>query len=135
MAIIQWSSSLSVGINEIDKQHERLVKLINDLNEAMRIGKGKEILSKIINELTTYALTHFSTEEKYFDKFQYLETKPHKGEHQAFVQKVSTFKKDFEEGRVGLTIPIMNFLSDWLQNHIMISDKKYAPFLIEKGVK
>jgi hemerythrin len=52
-----------------------------------------------------------------------------------FVQKVSAFKKDFEEGRVGITIPIMDFLSSWLKNHIMVIDKKYAPFLTAQGLK
>ncbi len=28
----------------------------------------------------------------------------------------------------------MAFLKDWLQDHIMGSDKKYAPFLNGKGV-
>jgi hemerythrin len=135
MALIQWNNNLSVGIAEIDSQHQRLVKLIGDLNEAMRVGKGKEITGKIINDLTNYTLTHFATEEKYFAQFGYPDTNAHKDEHLKFVQKVSAFKKDFEESRVGITIPIMNFLSDWLKNHIMGSDKKYGPFLIENGLK
>lgn len=135
MAIIQWNSNLSVGIAEIDGQHQRLVKLINDLNDAMRVGKGKEVTGKIINELTAYTLTHFATEEKYFDKYAYPEKDTHKSEHAKFVQKVSAFKKDFEESRVGVTIPIMDFLSDWLKNHIMGIDKKYEPFLTAQGLK
>ena len=30
---------------------------------------------------------------------------------------------------------MMTFLSDWMKNHIMGNNQKYAPFLIEKGVK
>jgi hemerythrin len=135
MAFIQWNNNLSVGIAEIDGQHQRLVKLINDLNDAMKVGKGRDITGKILNELTSYTLTHFATEEKYFDKFNYPESDAHKEEHSKFVQKVSAFKKDFEESRVGITIPIMNFLSDWLKNHIAVIDKKYQPFLTAQGLK
>jgi hemerythrin len=135
MALIQWNNNLSVGIAEIDGQHQRLVKLINDLNDAMKVGKGKEITGKILNELTSYTLNHFATEEKYFDKFNYPESVAHKDEHSKFVQKVSAFKNDFEESRVSITIPIMNFLSDWLKNHIAVIDKKYQPFLTAQGLK
>lgn len=40
MPLIQWNESLSVGVVEIDRQHRKLVELINDLNNAMRQGKG-----------------------------------------------------------------------------------------------
>jgi hypothetical protein len=32
MALIQWNDSLNVGVSEIDKQHQKLVEMINDLN-------------------------------------------------------------------------------------------------------
>jgi hemerythrin len=135
MALIQWNDNLSVGVAEIDGQHQKLVRLINDLNDAMRAGKGKEITGKIINELTNYTLSHFATEEKFFVQFAYPDTDAHKSEHAMFVQKVSAFKKDFEQSRIGVTIPIMDFLSDWLKNHIMGVDKKYEPFLKAQGLK
>ena len=33
-----------------------------------------------------------------------------------------------------MTVEVMNFLKDWLSNHIQTSDKKYGPFLNSKGV-
>lgn len=133
--MIQWNTQLSVGIREIDDQHQRLINLIVELNDAMRTGQGKEILKKTLRDMASYAVMHFSTEEKYFDRYQYPDSEAHKKAHQAFVQKVSAFKADYEAGRIGLTIPVMTFLSDWLKDHIMGSDQKYAPFLLEKGVK
>lgn len=135
MSLIQWNESLSVNVVEIDRQHQRLVTMINDLNDGMRQGKGKDILGKIIKELVGYAVTHFNTEEKYFDRFEYPEAKSHKKEHSDFIRKVEKFKDEFETGKIGLSIPVMNFLSDWLQTHIKGIDKKYGPFFNEKGLK
>ena len=92
-------------------------------------------MGKIVQELVGYTLTHFKTEEKYFDQFGYPETDSHKQEHSDFVKKVGEFKDDFETGKLGLSIPVMNFLSDWLRTHIKGSDKKYGPFFNEKGLK
>ena len=131
MALITWDGSYSVNIADIDRQHQKLMEMINDLDAAMRSGKGKEVLANIIHGLVTYTRTHFTTEESYFDKFGYADASSHKLEHSNFVRKVSQFKDDFEKGRIGLSIEVMNFLSDWLKNHIKGTDKKYDPFLNE----
>ena len=135
MALIQWSDALSVKVDEIDRQHQKLVASINALNDAMRAGKGKAALSATVTGLTNYVAEHFATEERYFAKFSYPEAENHIKEHVRFVQKVGDFKKEFDEGRMGLSIEVMNFLSDWLKNHIQGSDKKYAPFFIANGLK
>ena len=134
MPLIQWNNSLSINIVEIDRQHQNLVAMINDLNDGMRQGKGKDVLGKIIKVLIEYTVTHFKTEEKYFDQFGYPEANSHKQEHSYFINKVDEFKDNFETGKIGLSIPVMNFLSDWLQTHIKGTDKKYGPFLNEKGL-
>ena len=135
MALLQWSDALSVGVVEVDRQHQKLVTMINDLNDAMRAGKGKDALGKTIAELIAYAATHFKTEEKYFDQFGYPESAVHKLEHVAFVQKVTDFKKGFDNGSLGLSLQVMDFLSDWLQKHIKGNDKKYTAFFNSKGLR
>jgi hemerythrin len=59
MALITWNDSLSVKVAEIDEQHKKLIAMINELNDAMRLGKGKDVLGKIVNGLVTYTTTHF----------------------------------------------------------------------------
>jgi hemerythrin len=135
MAMITWNDSLSVKVREIDLQHEKLIGMINELNEAMKSGKGKESLGKIINGLISYTATHFKQEERYFDKFKYPDTANHKKEHVAFVKKVTEFKEGFEKKDLAVTMEVMNFLSDWLRNHIKGTDKKYSKFFNEKGLK
>lgn len=135
MPLINWNDSFSVNVAEIDQQHKKLISMINELSDAMKQGKGKDILGKIVNSLLGYTATHFKTEENYFDQFGYPDTDSHKKEHIAFVQKVSDFKDGFEKGSLSLSIEVINFLSDWIQNHIKGTDKKYSPFFNEKGLK
>lgn len=135
MSLIEWNDTMSVSVAEIDNQHKKLVAMINELNDAMAKGKGKEAIGKIINELITYATTHFATEEKYFDMFKYPGALVHKKEHADFVKKVGEFQDGFSKGSLSLTIEVMRFLKDWLTKHILGSDKKYGPFFNEKGLK
>lgn len=135
MALISWNDSFSVGVIEIDRQHQKMVSMINELNEAMRQGKGKDVLGKIIKGLVDYTRVHFKTEETYFEQLGYPEKESHKKEHADFVQRVTDFKDGYQKGNLGLSIAVMNFLSSWLQNHIKGTDKKYSQFFNEKGLK
>lgn len=132
---MEWSNALSVNVVEIDDQHKNLITMVNQLNSAMKTGKGKEATAEIIKNLAEYTLTHFKTEELYFDKFQYLYKLQHVLEHKKFVEKVSQFKNDFDKGKVLLSMEIMNFLQDWLVNHIQKSDKNYQKCFNEHGLK
>lgn len=135
MALIQWNNGLSVNVAEIDGQHQKLIQMINELHDAMRQGKGKEALGKIVDGLIAYTQTHFKTEEHYFAKFNYGETQSHKKEHADFVKKAADFRDGFQKGQLGLSVEVMTFLSHWLTNHIQGIDKKYTPLFNQQGLK
>jgi len=129
MPLIQWNDTLSVNIEAIDRQHQQLIQLINNLHEAMKERKAKEILGRLIEDLSGYAQNHFLTEEKLFIKHGYPQQTTHINEHNRFIDQVVDFKNSFEAGRTTLSLDIMNFLNQWLLDHIRKSDKAYAPFL------
>lgn len=135
MLLLRWDPIYSVGIKEIDNQHMKLIDYINELNTAMGQGKGRDQIGKTIEKLLNYTVTHFQVEEKYFKQYGYPETAQHKTAHDLFVDKIKEFKDQFENGRITLTIQVMNFLKEWLKNHILVEDKKYSPFLVSKGLK
>jgi len=135
MSFIVWDNSLSVNVGEIDRQHQKLVTMINELHDAMKAGKGKDVLGKILNGLISYTDIHFKAEEKYFHQFKYPDAVSHKKEHAALVRKVMELKDEFEHGRLAVSIEVLSFLKDWLQNHIKGEDKKYSGFFNEKGLR
>lgn len=134
MAFINWDDSYSVGVVLIDNQHKRLIQIINELHDAMGAGKGKEILGKVLFELVQYVNTHFKTEEEYMVKYNYNEYESHRYEHEKLTDEVKRFHEDFKDGKAVLTIEIMNFLRNWLMDHILVKDKKFGKFLNEKGM-
>lgn len=135
MAFFVWNDRYSVGVTELDSQHKQLIKILNELFEAMTSGKTKEVLGKVLNELITYTKTHFSSEERYLQSYGYPSLTEHKKEHEAFVAKVSAFQKDFSAGKLSLSVEMSSFLKNWLVQHISGVDKKYGSFLNSKGLK
>lgn len=136
MSVIIWSEELSVGIESIDEQHQVLIRLINSLNTAMAEGEANLMIGDILLSLTDYTRQHFSYEEQLFEQFGYPDSADHKRQHSELIEQISALKERFESelsGSIGLEI--MQFLKNWLTNHIMKTDKTYSEYLIAKGVK
>ena len=127
--LLNWTDKFIIDNGKIDEQHKLLVKLINELYAAFVEGKAKEQIGNIIEELANYTVIHFETEEEFFEKVNYPEINEHKKQHIGFVQKVKEFKGKHDTGEVSLSYDVMNFLRDWLQDHILVSDRKYISYL------
>jgi len=134
MALVTWKEIYVVNISEIDSQHKNLVGIVNELHDAMIIGKGQDVLGKVLTELVDYTLYHFATEEKYFDLYGYPEAELHKKQHKELVEQVAAIYEKFKSGERILTLDVMNFLRDWLHDHIVGSDKLFGPYLNSKGL-
>lgn len=135
MGFMVWTENLSVSVVEIDNQHKHLIDLINNLYDAMKLGKGKDVLSVTIDELAKYSVEHFFAEERIMQKYSYDGYTKHKTEHDSFIRKVTEFKQGFEAGKILLSIEIMNFLRDWTVNHIAEVDTNFGIFLNSQGMK
>ena len=134
MPIMSWTDAYSVGVAEIDKQHKKLIDLINALHDAMSKGQAKAVIGKVLGELISYCASHFATEERLFDQHGYPDTADHKDKHHKMTAKVLALQQQFDQGKATITLDVMEFLQQWLDKHILGTDKKYAPFLNSKGV-
>ncbi len=135
MPLITWSDELSVNIKQVDGQHMKLLELLNGFHEAMKLGKGRQTMSRTFSELLHYTEYHFGTEEDYFEKYGYPDLVAHKREHEALTKQAVELSERYSRGEPVLSAETMTFLKNWLSNHILGSDKKYGPFLNSKGVR
>jgi hemerythrin len=135
MALFEWKESFSVSVVKFDNQHKKLISLINELHTAMSEGKGKEVLGKVFAELIDYTKTHFADEEAEFKKYAYPEYATHRSEHEKLTKEVITYYNDFMAGKTSLSIDVLTFLRNWLQKHIMGTDKRYSRYLASKEIK
>jgi hemerythrin len=135
MAFLTWGDQYKVNIAEIDTQHKKLFDMVNEMHDAMRSGKGNDAMGKILTGLLDYVGTHFKTEEKLMTTHGYTDYTKHKQEHDALTKQALDLHNQFNEGKPVLSFDLMNFLKNWLSNHILGTDKKYMPFLSGKGVK
>ncbi len=135
MPLLQWKGKHSVGIVEIDAQHQRMFAIMNELNDAMATEKAKGVLEGIIERLVQYTATHFVTEERLMKEYGFSGHDAHKRVHEQLAAKVRAFQADFRQGRVAMSIDVMHFLMDWLDQHILGTDMEYRDYLASHGAK
>jgi len=130
-----WKDSYSVGVAEIDRQHKKLIELINTLHDAMSQGKGKQVVDTVLADLIKYCGTHFALEEKYMAETGYPDFESHREKHRKMTQKVLALQAEVKAGKKMITMEVMKFLEQWLDKHILGTDKKYGPHLNAKGIR
>ena len=144
MTFFKWDDNFSVGVAELNQQHQRLIDLINELYEVAQQSRDGNTLASAVDELETmgavldelieYTQYHFATEERYMAECDYPEYEEHKRAHAKFVDRIQAFKRDFDEGKALRSTGITEFLQDWWKGHILAVDKKYGPPFNAKGL-
>ena len=134
MSFIQWSNELSVSVAVIDEQHKKLISIVNDIHDTVVAGAERTALNKIFDELISYTVYHFKTEEGFFERTGYGEKDAHRAQHNELTQKALELQASFEQGSATVSYEVLDFLHDWLMTHILGSDRKFGAFLAARGL-
>jgi len=132
--LIEWSDALDLDLQEINRQHQTLVHLINELYYLLNNNYGLASIKRVVQGLIDYTANHFKYEEILFEQFGYHQDKQHIGSHQKLVGQVLSFQKRVEAGE-DIGDELMNFLKNWLSQHIQKEDKAYVACFKENGFK
>ena len=131
---LQWAQDLSVGVEEIDSQHKELFDRINNLDSAMKQGKAKEEVVRLIEFLNKYVIVHFGAEEKYMTDYGYAGYGLHKTKHDWFKKEFSDIRTKLDSGGITPDVIMLsnNLLITWFSNHVRTIDMMLGSFLKTK---
>lgn len=129
MAYMTWEPSLSVNDQELDRQHMRLVGLINSLQDAVAAGTPRPAMDRIASDIAMFARLHFREEESVMTLIGYPAAGPHIEEHAEFTAKLDGFMRELLAAEQPITETEVGMLKDWLLRHLSESDSGYAAHL------
>ena len=127
--LMRWLDLYATGIEKLDRQHESLTDLLNALNESFRASKPREVLLFRLDQLIEATHAHFTDEEALMRERGYTDVDLHKSEHDFLLSQVAHFREEFAAEKAELSESMMDYLRDWLRDHILISDRRMARFL------
>ena len=131
--MITWREEYSVGYEEFDNQHKKLINIINEIQPLLN---NKEIsdeklyveISDVLSKLLDYTEYHFESEEELFEKYDYKHTAEHKELHHRFFMKITELLANLvlDEDLRGIVSKTDAYLKEWLLSHIQGADQKYT---------
>ena len=131
MPLIEWDESFSVNNEEIDRQHQKWIAIMNDLDDSIMKNDNSEnkyTTGDALEAMKEYVRDHFAYEEDYMQKINYPDFTRHRNIHTEFYVQIKNYHVDSKSGKVVLNTEIMKQLVNWLKHHILNEDKKYSTF-------
>jgi hemerythrin-like metal-binding protein len=120
--LFKWSKRHAVFIPEIDAQHQNIFRLADELHQAVVGGAPADQARAILRELIASEEDHFAHEERLMRATHYPALAWHRGRHDTMRKRVKEFAPRIEEGEGQVALLLLEFLSDWLRNHIRLAD-------------
>ncbi len=136
MERLDWDRDYSVHIDELDSHHQELFNIFNRMLDFCDLESGSSQADAIVKDLFDYADDHFKIEEAYMLKYEYPENdrRLHEAEHRSFRVRVRKMMKEVSAGESAQAMAnSVSFLSSWLRNHILQSDRRYYHYFEYRG--
>ncbi len=137
MQDILWSQEFQVGINDIDRDHQHLLSLMNELIAAVRSNDGTRDIKEMLVAIAKEVREHFDLEETLMVEHQYPFRAEHATQHAAYRNSINRLLCSLEiqrDKRDYLALRMNRLMLEWLVNHTIQIDRHLARFLKERGV-
>lgn len=132
---IKWQDSYNVGIDSIDKDHRKLLGMINQLQTASHYITDESLVEHILDDLIDYTKYHFSREEKLMMESEYPNFLAHQKLHKDMIAQVTKFIDEYRLHKTRTVDEVTQFLKAWLIHHINGSDKEYVPYFKKADIQ
>ena len=123
----EWREEYSIGVDVIDKEHQRLFQIINKLFSFREEDKDNQwVCQEGIKYFKGHAVKHFADEEDYMKSIGYPELERHRSIHRSFRENTLPALEE-EMERTGYSADALNhFLgvcAGWLIGHTLTEDQ------------
>ena len=126
---IVWDEILSVGVDEIDEDHRKLLNIFNMLNHSVMAEESSDYLAATLAELINCTVWHFSHEERLMLKHRYEGIEEHKAEHQELIKSAKELQQEILQADKPVVDEHIEFLERWLTEHILTADLRLGSYL------
>lgn len=128
---MDWYEEYNIGNDLIDHQHQELFKRVSRLQKALSSGAVNSEIAEMLKFLVAYTNQHFQDEEKVMASIAFSELENHRKLHESLTADVRQILVNLKKGKKIHPYELIDFLSDWLLNHIRHEDKKIGRAMAE----
>ena len=122
-----FTDKFKTGISMVDEEHKMLFDIIGKIHKAIDVKLVHDkfdLILDILDELKEYTRIHFADEENYMREIGYEGLAQQEILHQKFIETLNDVNlDDVDDNQEEYLYEVLNFLQNWLINHILKVDK------------
>ncbi|WP_297833423.1 hemerythrin domain-containing protein, partial [Thermomonas sp.] len=99
MTRIDWRPDFSIGIADVDHEHQELIAWINrTLVASLDAAGDRSVVTDLLGEVFAKVSAHFALEERVMRDQGYDQFTEHKRDHELLLDDIRDIMDDFEAG-------------------------------------
>lgn len=117
------------GVDSIDNDHKQMTEVVLEINSLIDVYESGEIdlntiheQGRILQTLYSFASRHFDREIQIIEKFSLPGLDVQKTQHKLFLDMLTGFIEDFNEGRLAVSLNLKSAVLEWWVRHINTID-------------
>ena len=124
MTLIEWKDEFSLGVPDVDYEHQKLIALINHLHDVMSSDNSSVTVMDFLGEIYTHISAHFALEEKIMRECKDGNYAEHKADHEALLDELRDIMDDYEEHAYFSDDAFANAVNTWFSDHFKTWDAR-----------
>ena len=127
---MDWKSEYSLGIPKVDDEHAKFLRLISNIESAIDLNVGPQIVLIALAQLKSFAKEHFESEEVVMRIHRYARTAEHTEAHRNFIQQLEELEQRTLNNLLGRESMLV-YLRDWFTQHLFGADREFAQAMLQ----
>ena len=129
---MKWDATFSVGVPSMDQEHQRIIQMINTLQDQFVAASTPAAVAELLAQMTRYALEHFMHEEQLLAEHQYPRLLEQRAQHAGYRKKNQDLCRVTQGAIVRTPEALHTFLRQWWTHHILEEDMRYKEFFAQR---
>jgi hemerythrin-like metal-binding protein len=133
MEVLDWSTADLVFVPQMDEEHQKLFRDMEQAREAIERGTPVDRLGFTVWRLAKTMAVHFKSEEALMRRSHYQAAQWHEHQHQAGRRKLEQLRAAVRTGDEPKTTAAFEELARWMKDHIRLADRMLGAHLRNDG--
>jgi len=127
----KWDPTMTIGVAEIDAQHQELFRRADLLDVALVQGQSVAVVGITLLYLRGYCQDHFACEERLMLDRGYPAAAKHLSEHAWFTKQLESLQREIaaQGSSEALALRLSELMSHWLVTHVGTTDLAFGAFV------
>ena len=126
--IIVWTEQLRIGVDNVDREHERMAADFNAVVAALGTSDDRRLLERMLDTFVKTTASHFATEETEMEQAGFEDLEVHQERHQLYLARLQHLNDKFRNG-ANIKDDLTSYFASWISHHVAVTDRKFGDFL------